>query len=123
MHAHILACSHVCHQKLLEQKEVIVIRNDETKFDIAYPNYSHYRISVSEEFVKQWRNIKTPDEADLEKALQAAGIALAKEEEVKTVKRPAKKKEPKKRKMTKITNTHILDIGLDLTKAYTVEKK
>jgi len=109
-------------KKLVEQQDVLLVRNEETKFDVVYPNDPRYRLSVSMEFVKLWKAIKSPDEVGLENALNLAGIASAKEEEVKIVKRPSKKKEARKRKITKITNTHILGAGFDITKDYTAQK-
>jgi len=108
-------------KKLAEQKEIFVIRNEETKSDSIFPNDPRYRAAVSEEFSKLWRSIKTPDDVELEKEMKAAGIASTKEEEKAPVKRPAsKKKESKKRKSTNITNRHVT--GVDILSEYVPKK-
>jgi transcription initiation factor TFIIE subunit beta len=107
-------------KKLLEQREIISIRNDDAKTDIVYPNDPRYRIAVSDEHKMIWRSIKIPDEVELEREMKAAGLTVVEEvADKKPIKRQSsKQKKERKRKITKITNTHILASGIDLTKDF-----
>jgi len=112
-------------KKLEEQKEVVFIKHDESPPHnaryVVFPNYIHYRVSVSEEFMKEWKTLKPPHTVEVEKELSKAGIKTA-EEEAQPFKRAApKKKEPRKKKVSKPTNAHLAN--LDVTKAYTPPPK
>jgi len=111
-------------KKLLEQRDVIVIQNSDTKFDNVYPNDPRYRIAVAEEFRKAWLSIPLPDEVDLEREMKAAGVKLVEEEEDKAPRKlPSKKEKKPKKRIVKYTNVHILGTGIDLTKDYVAPEK
>lgn len=112
-------------KKLLEQREVIVVQNADTKTDNVYPSDPRYRIAVADEFKKAWLSISLPDEVDLEREMKAAGVKLVEEEAEKAPRKLPSKKEKKaqKKRIVKYTNVHILGTGIDLTKDFVPEKK
>lgn len=107
-------------KKLLEDHDVLVVQNADTKSDNVYPNDIRYRISVADDFKKAWLSITVPDAVDLEREMRAAGLKLAEEEEEKTARKlPSKKdKKAQKKRIIKYTNTHMLGTGIDITKDY-----
>lgn len=111
-------------KKLLEQRDVLVVQNADTKSDNVYPNDPRYRIAVADEFKKVWLSITLPDEVDLEREMKAAGVKLVEEEEEKAPRKlPSKKEKKNKKRIVKYTNVHILGTGIDLTKDFVPEKK
>jgi transcription initiation factor TFIIE subunit beta len=106
-------------KKLLEQRDIVAIRNEDTKSDILYPNLDpRYRITISDEFKKLWREIRIPDDIDLEREMKEAGLTLVEEEQNQVRKPASKAKKPRKARLRKITNTHILGTDIDITKDY-----
>ncbi|EGC36460.1 hypothetical protein DICPUDRAFT_31794 [Dictyostelium purpureum] len=94
-------------KKLKETKQVYAIKSsDNTHIDMLFPNDEKYRVPVSQELIDMWKSIKVPTEADLEKEMKDAGLSVVESAETIKVISREKKKERKKR-ITKVTNTHI----------------
>jgi len=111
-------------KKLLEQRDVIVVQNADTKSDNVYPNDPRYRIVIAEDFRKAWLSVALPDDVDLEREMKAAGVKLVEEEADKAPRKlPSKKEKKAKKRIVKYTNVHMLNSGIDITKDYVPEKK
>ncbi|GHJ89441.1 hypothetical protein NliqN6_5843 [Naganishia liquefaciens] len=79
---------------------------------------------IDEEFREMWADVKTPVEADLPKLLAALGHKVDPRETAKktAVKGPSKKKKRTgARNVSKLTNVHLLEKGIDLSKDYVPE--
>ncbi|KAL6049511.1 transcription factor TFIIE beta subunit, TFIIEB, Tfa2 [Balamuthia mandrillaris] len=101
-------------KELQEEGKILVVYNSEAKTNILYPNEPHLRFEVFPEFKEMWKEVKVPDQVDLERSLNEAGLKLLPEDdELKSekYKQPKEKKKRKKRKV-KITNTHVVEIDL-----------
>jgi len=93
---------------LKEAKEIYSIKSSEGPTEVIFPNEEKYRMKISQELVEMWKDIKVPNEADLERELREAGLTLVESvESSKTTKSLQKIKKERKRRTTKLTNTHI----------------
>jgi len=111
-------------KKLADEKKIYLIKNSESKTEVLFPVESQYQITLLPEFVELWKEIKIPDEVDLEKTMQDAGLSMM-EAPTKPVRKPPSREEKKKKRrlnLQKITNVHMLDT-LDLSKDYEPQPK
>ncbi|KAJ1915446.1 transcription factor TFIIE beta subunit, TFIIEB, Tfa2 [Tieghemiomyces parasiticus] len=111
-------------EPLVREGRVYTIRNkDNAPRLLFYNTHPAIRVSVGDEFKDLWHQVRVPDEADLSKELDFAGL---KQMEVfqKKVTDPSDgkgKKAKQRNRRVKITNTHLE--GIDLTKDYVVDAK
>ncbi|KAF2071620.1 hypothetical protein CYY_007068 [Polysphondylium violaceum] len=95
-------------KKLKDNKEIYAIKSSEGPTEVIFPNEEKYRMKISQELMDMWKDIRVPNEADLERELREAGLTLVESvESSKTTKSLQKIKKERKRRTTKLTNTHI----------------
>lgn len=84
--------------------------------------------AVDDEFKDIWRSLKTPDPVTLAEELAEAGLSLASANASTTAQANAGQRKKKGRKgpgagrRLKITNTHLKDEGIDLSKDYVPQR-
>eukprot|EP01132_Coremiostelium_polycephalum_P002353 gene2353-2903_t len=95
-------------KKLKESKEIFAMKNTDSAGDVIFPNDERFRMNVSKELIDLWKDIKVPNEADLEREMKEAGLSIVESSETtKITKAATKQKKERKRRTTKLTNTHI----------------
>ncbi|KYQ99775.1 transcription initiation factor IIE2 [Tieghemostelium lacteum] len=96
-------------KKLKEQKELFSLKGADIQSDVIFPNDEKYRITLPKELIDMWKDIRVPiSETDLEKEMKEAGLTTVEDFEVtKILKTKDKGKKERKRRTTKLTNTHI----------------
>ncbi|KAJ1983033.1 transcription factor TFIIE beta subunit, TFIIEB, Tfa2 [Dimargaris verticillata] len=110
-------------EPLIRQGRVLAIRNkDNMPRLLFYNTHPGIQINISPEFKSMWRELRVPDETDLSKELDKAGLKQMEVFQKKVAKTESKSKKPKQRnRRVKITNTHLENI--DLTTDYVVDGK
>ncbi|KDQ20315.1 hypothetical protein BOTBODRAFT_152985 [Botryobasidium botryosum FD-172 SS1] len=81
--------------------------------------------AADQEFKDLWHSLTVPAEVDLLRSLASDGLQATMSEAL-PIKAPVQKKSKKGAKRSrpgKITNTHLVKLGIDLTKDYVAEKK
>ncbi|RKP37863.1 hypothetical protein BJ085DRAFT_23378, partial [Dimargaris cristalligena] len=108
-------------EALIKQGLVLAIRNkDNVPRYLFYNPHPAVRVDVNPEFKEEWNRLKVPDEADLSKELDRAGLKQMEVFQTVISDKDSKSKKPKARnRRVKITNTHLQ--GIDLTTDYVVE--
>ncbi|EGG14665.1 transcription initiation factor IIE2 [Cavenderia fasciculata] len=97
-------------KKLKESKEIYTIKNTELNTEILFYNDEKYRIPVSDELIKMWKNIPIPNDVDLVKTMKDIGLSVVESvEAAKTTKSSKAGKSERKHRITKVTNVHIKD--------------
>jgi len=106
---------------LISQNKVFKQQNIDNKHEIVYPTQERFRhIKVFDEFKEMWNGVKIPDQVQLELEMSNAGLTMMDQEKLKT-KRPSKlRKKSNKQRNIKLTNVHLGDTGIDLTKDFVV---
>jgi len=61
-------------KELHESGKIMVISNPERKTQVFYPNESNIKITLPQDLKDLWREIKIPDEIDLEREMKQAGL-------------------------------------------------
>ncbi|KAH9177285.1 transcription initiation factor IIE subunit beta [Lactarius sanguifluus] len=83
-------------------------------------------LSVEKEFYDLWHNLSVPNDVDLLKQLQSGGLQET-ASEAPVIKAPVGKKKGKKsatrQRTARLTNTHLKDTGIDLSKDYVAPGK
>jgi len=110
----------VDYQELQNSGKVFTITNIENREPILFALLDHFKIELFPEFKNLWSSVKIPDDVDLEKEMEQAGLKMIEQE--KRNKRPAPKTKRKQiNRKVKLTNTHLEDI--DLTKDFVIPPK
>lgn len=102
-------------EALAKSGDIMILTNkDLTPRRIFYAD-SSIKVQMSEEFRTMWHNIPIPVEEELSKELEKAGLKTM---DTFTIQKPTVKapKARRRRKVDRITNTHLE--GIDLTKDY-----
>ncbi|KAF7724535.1 hypothetical protein EC973_000912 [Apophysomyces ossiformis] len=107
-------------EELAAEGRILVIRNKDGNPRVLFYNDIQYNTMIDEEFKKMWADIGIPDETDLPKALENAGLKTMEVFEKKVVTDPKPKRSKVRSKRIKITNTHLAHI--DLSKDYVPKK-
>src|SRR5690606_13225354 len=107
--------------ELASEGRILVVRNKDGYPRILYWNDQRYNTAMDPEFREIWHRLRIPDEVDLPKELEKAGLTHMQVFDKKGpgVEAPKRKQVKRNRKM-KITNTHMK--GLDLTKDFVLQK-
>ncbi|KAI8140393.1 hypothetical protein BJV82DRAFT_645848 [Fennellomyces sp. T-0311] len=107
-------------EELANEGQILVIRNKDGNPRVLFYNDMQYNTPVEEEFRSMWAKIRIPDETDLPKALENAGLKTMEVFEKKVVSEPKLKRSKTRNRKFKITNTHLANI--DLSKDYVPNK-
>lgn len=91
---------------MIKKREAITIVDTETKQRILFPYDARYNVPVFPEFQTMWASIRVPDDVDLEKEMQRAGISMMAQTKI-TRKRPLPQKKTRQRRFRKVTNVHM----------------
>ncbi|CEP10211.1 hypothetical protein [Parasitella parasitica] len=108
-------------EELATEGQILVVRNKDGNPRVLFHNDSQYNTTIDPEFKKMWTEIKIPDETDLPKALEVAGLKTMEVFEKKVTSESKPKKSKTRNKRIKITNTHLSHI--DLSKDYVPANK
>ncbi|KAI9278751.1 hypothetical protein BDA99DRAFT_493060 [Phascolomyces articulosus] len=108
-------------EELANEGQILVIRHKDGNPRILFYNEMQYNTPVDDEFRKMWAGIKIPDETDLPKALENAGLKTMEVFEKKVVSEPKLKRSKTRNRKFKITNTHLANI--DLSRDYVPNKQ
>ncbi|EFA79256.1 hypothetical protein PPL_07674 [Heterostelium album PN500] len=94
--------------KLKQSKSIYSVISSNSKSEKIYYNDEKYRVPCSDELVRLWGSVEVPIEVDLENVMREAGLTpVEKYETTKTIKVKNVEKQEKKRRIKKVTNTHI----------------
>ncbi|KAI8388061.1 uncharacterized protein BYT42DRAFT_558826 [Radiomyces spectabilis] len=107
-------------EELASEGRILVIRNKDGNPRVLFFNDMQYNTLIDEDFKKMWADISIPDETDLPKALENAGLKTMEVFEKKVITDPKPKRSKTRNKKIKITNTHLAHI--DLSKDYIPKK-
>ncbi|KAI9311951.1 hypothetical protein BX666DRAFT_879816 [Dichotomocladium elegans] len=107
-------------EELANEGQILVIRNKDGNPRVLFYNEMQYNTPIDEEFRKMWSEIEIPDETDLPKALENAGLKTMEVFEKKVVAEPKLKRSKTRNRKFKITNTHLSNI--DLSRDYVPNK-
>ncbi|KAL1926055.1 hypothetical protein VTP01DRAFT_7148 [Rhizomucor pusillus] len=103
-------------EELADEGQILVIRNKEGNPRVLFHNDMQYNTPIDAEFQKMWSEIPIPDETDLPKKLESAGLKTMEVFENKVTEEPKIKRSKARNRKIKITNTHLSHI--DLSKDY-----
>ncbi|ORX50886.1 hypothetical protein DM01DRAFT_1091401 [Hesseltinella vesiculosa] len=107
-------------EELAGTSEILVVRTKDGQPRGLFYNDPNLNTHMDTEFKTMWGEIKVPDETDLPKALETAGLKTMDVFEKKVVAEPQPKRSKTRNKKIKITNTHLAHI--DLSKDYVPKK-
>ncbi|KAL0074881.1 hypothetical protein J3Q64DRAFT_1757658 [Phycomyces blakesleeanus] len=107
-------------EELANEGRILVIRNKDGNPRVLFYNDMQYNTFIDQDFQKMWADIAIPDETDLPKALEDAGLKTMEVFEKKVVSEARPKRSKTRNKKIKITNTHLSHI--DLSKDYVPKK-
>ncbi|CAO3595103.1 unnamed protein product [Absidia cylindrospora] len=107
-------------EDLAGEGQILVVRNKDGNPRVLFYNDSEQNTHMDKEFKTMWSDIKIPDETDLPKELENAGLKTMDVFEKKVVAEPKVKRAKTRNKKIKITNTHLSHI--DLSKDYVPKK-
>ncbi|ORY98003.1 hypothetical protein BCR43DRAFT_530858 [Syncephalastrum racemosum] len=102
-------------EDLANEGQILVIRNKDGNPRVLFYNNVEYNTAIDPNFKDMWSSIKVPDETDLPKALEDAGLKTMEVFEKKVVTEPKLKRSKTRNRKIKITNTHL---DIDLSKDY-----
>ncbi|KAI8979639.1 hypothetical protein BDF20DRAFT_522615 [Mycotypha africana] len=108
-------------EELATEGQILVVRNKDGNPRVLFCNDRQYNTHMDPEFKKMWTEIKIPDETDLPKALEQAGLKTMEVFEQKVTSDSKPKKTKTRNKRIKITNTHLSHI--DLSRDYLPQNK
>ncbi|KAI8877104.1 hypothetical protein K501DRAFT_261010 [Backusella circina FSU 941] len=108
-------------EELASEGQILVVRNKDGNPRVLFYNEAEFNTPIDPEFKKMWSEISIPDETDLPKELENAGLKTMEVFEKKLVSEPKPKRSKTRHKRIKITNTHLDHI--DLSKDYLPPKK
>ena len=110
-------------EELEHSGEILLIRANEKKKWKIYHTDSALKHEVDKDFKELWELLVVPEDATgFETELAAAGLKIQTAEKEKTGDNDGKKKKSNRGKRIKIVNTHLADLGIDLTKDYVWQK-
>ncbi|CAO3661716.1 unnamed protein product [Umbelopsis vinacea] len=107
-------------EELAAAGQILVIRHKDGNPRVLFCNDEQYNTPIDEEFKKMWTEIAIPDETDLPRELENAGLKTMEVFEKKVITEPKQKKSKNRNRKGKITNTHLQN--LDLTVDYVPRK-
>lgn len=107
-------------EELANEGQILVIRNKDGNPRVLFYNEMDYNTPIDAEFQKMWAEITIPDETDLPKHLENAGLKTMEVFEKKVVAEPKLKRSKTRNRKFKITNTHLSHI--DLSRDYVPNK-
>ncbi|KAI8373973.1 hypothetical protein EDC96DRAFT_551755 [Choanephora cucurbitarum] len=108
-------------EELAASGQILVVRNKDGNPRVLFYNDIEYNTPIDSEFKQMWSEISIPDETDLPKALEAAGLKTMEVFEKKVTSESKPKRSKTRNKRIKITNTHLSHI--DLSKDYVPANK
>jgi len=101
-------------QELIDSRQILCIKNKDGSQMSLYFNIVRLESVVDEEFRELWQNIQVPDDIDLQRELDKAGLKTMEVHDNRlpiTHLKPKKKAAPKRfNRRVKITNTHLENI-------------
>ncbi|KAI8340041.1 hypothetical protein BC941DRAFT_493628 [Chlamydoabsidia padenii] len=107
-------------EELADKGLIMVVRNKDGNPRVLFHNEPDQNTHMDQNFKTMWSDIKIPDETDLPKELENAGLKTMDVFENKVVAEPKVKRSKTRNKRIKITNTHLSHI--DLSKDYVPKK-
>ncbi|KAI9300810.1 hypothetical protein BJ944DRAFT_272420 [Cunninghamella echinulata] len=107
-------------EELAGEGKILVVRTKDGNPRVLFYNDPEQNTHMDNEFKTMWSDIKIPDETDLPKELENAGLKTMEVFEKKVVSEPKPKRSKTRNKKIKITNTHLSHI--DLSKDYVPKK-
>ncbi|KAI9282192.1 hypothetical protein BY458DRAFT_531171 [Sporodiniella umbellata] len=108
-------------EELAGEGVILVVRNKDGNPRVLFYNEAQYNTPIDADFKKMWSDISIPDETDLPKALEEAGLKTMEVFEKKITSEAKPKRSKTRHKRIKITNTHLSHI--DLSKDYVPNSK
>jgi len=105
---------------LVAKEEVLCIRNKDGAYKALFLNFIKLTKSVDKEFKEMWQSMAVPDELDLQRELDMAGLKsmdVFDDKRRQDASKNAKKKSQRRGRIVKITNVHmqgVIDFSQDL---------
>ncbi|KAG0028844.1 hypothetical protein BGZ81_004385 [Podila clonocystis] len=106
--------------ELAAEGRILVVRNKDGAPRVLFWNDQRYNTAMDPMFREIWHSLRIPDEIDLPKELEKAGLTHMQVFDKKGPGEMPKRKTARKNRKMKITNTHMTD--LDLTKDFVLQK-
>ncbi|KAF9210781.1 hypothetical protein CPC16_007961 [Podila verticillata] len=106
--------------ELAAEGRILVVRNKDGAPRVLFWNDQRYNTAMDPMFREIWHSLRIPDEIDLPKELEKAGLTHMQVFDKKGPGEMPKRKAARKNRKMKITNTHMTD--LDLTKDFVLQK-
>ncbi|KAG0204207.1 hypothetical protein BGX28_003782 [Mortierella sp. GBA30] len=107
-------------KELSDEGRILVVRNKDGMPRVLYWNDVRYNTAMDQDFRDIWHRLRIPDEVDLPKELEKAGLTHMQVFDKKGPGETPKRKQVRRNRKMKITNTHMKD--LDLTKDFVLPK-
>ncbi|KAG0251524.1 hypothetical protein BG011_007545 [Mortierella polycephala] len=107
-------------EELASEGRILVVRNKDGHPRVLFWNDQRYNTAMDPEFRQIWHRLRIPDEIDLPKELEKAGLTHMQVFDKKGPGEMPKRKPVRRNRKMKITNTHMK--GLDLTKDFVIQK-
>ncbi|KAI7828563.1 hypothetical protein BC939DRAFT_443259 [Gamsiella multidivaricata] len=107
-------------EELAAEGRILVVRNKDGNPRVLFWNDQRYNTAMDPEFRQIWHRLRIPDEIDLPKELEKAGLTHMQVFDKKGPGDVPKRKQVRRNRKMKITNTHMK--GLDLTKDFVIQK-
>ncbi|KAF9946855.1 hypothetical protein BGZ72_011085 [Mortierella alpina] len=107
-------------KELSDEGRILVVRNKDGMPRVLYWNDVRYNTAMDQDFRDIWHKLRIPDEVDLPKELEKAGLTHMQVFDKKGPGETPKRKQVRRNRKMKITNTHMKD--LDLTKDFVLPK-
>ncbi|KAF8930143.1 hypothetical protein EDD21DRAFT_364128 [Dissophora ornata] len=107
-------------EELAAEGRILVVRNKDGNPRVLFWNDQRYNTAMEPEFRDIWHGLVVPDEIDLPKELEKAGLTHMQVFDKKGPGDLPKRKPVRRNRKMKITNTHMK--GLDLTKDFVLQK-
>ncbi|KAF9919301.1 hypothetical protein BX616_009333 [Lobosporangium transversale] len=107
-------------QELASEGRILVVKNKDGQPRVLFWNDQRYNTAMDPEFREIWHRLRIPDEIDLPKELEKAGLTHMQVFDKKGPGEVPKRKQVRRNRKMKITNTHMK--GLDLTKDFVIQK-
>ncbi|KAF9907660.1 hypothetical protein EC991_010692 [Linnemannia zychae] len=106
--------------ELASEGRILVVKNKDGAPRVLFWNDQRYNTAMDQEFRDIWHRLRIPDEIDLPKELEKAGLTHMQVFDKKGPGDVPKRKPVRRNRKMKITNTHMK--GLDLTKDFVIQK-